>query len=166
MFANFTGKHLFGLFFNKDAGPQNSNSGVFMGNLRNLQEHLILQNICNTASDSFRFSVCNFIKSDTPTKTNSVNLSKFLRASFYRTPPDYWFFYLSVNFEKFVRTSLLKRVIPYTSCKISTTRYSKKVFHRCFLSILYKNDKKPFEDVHALKIPGNKQSWEKITRLF
>ena len=40
-----------------------------------------------------------------------------------------------------------------TSCRISTTRYRKKVFHKRFSSILYKNRKQLFESVHLLKIP-------------
>ena len=30
-------------------------------------------------------------------------------------------------------------------------RYSKKLFHKCFSSILYKNDKQPLEDGKILK---------------
>ena len=80
--------------------------------------------------------------------------------SFDRTPPDDCFLYLSVNFEKFFRTLLSqstsgKLLISCTSCKISTTSYSKKLFHRCFSSMLYKNEKYPFEDVYLLKIPEN-----------
>ena len=68
----------------------------------------------------------------------SVNLVKFSRTSFDRMP---------VNFEKFVRTPLLystsgKLLISCTSCRISTCRYSKKLFHRCFSSIL--KQKAPF----------------------
>ena len=42
-----------------------------------------------------------------------------------------------------------------TSCRISTTRHSKKLFHRCLSSILYKNEKYPFEGVYLLKILEN-----------
>ena len=82
-----------------------------------------------------------------------------------------WFL---VNFAKILRTSFLltERLRITASCvyqwilrsfpehffyraPFSTTRYSKKLFHRCFLSILYKNEKYPFEGVHLLKIPEN-----------
>ena len=56
------------------------------------------------------------------------------------------------TFEKYFQTTLLylkvisniasgETAILCTSWKISTTRYSKKVFHRCFSSILYKIEK-------------------------
>ena len=88
----------------------------------------------------------------------SVNFANFLKTSFDRTPPDDCFPYLSVSFEKFFRTLLLqstsgKLFISCTSCRISTTRYCKKLFHRWFSSILYTNEMKPFEGVHLLKIP-------------
>ena len=41
---------------------------------------------------------------------------------------------LSENFEN---TSFIEHLISCTSCRISTTRYSKKLFHKCFSSILY-----------------------------
>ena len=76
----------------------------------------------------------------------SVNLAKFLSISFDRTSLDDCFLCLSVNFEKFFRTPILwstsgKLLISCTSCRISTCRYSKKLFHRCFSSILYKKEK-------------------------
>ena len=76
----------------------------------------------------------------------SVNFAKFLRTSFDRTPRDDCFFTLSVKFKRFYRTSLLqttsqKLLISCTSCRISTSRYSEKLFHRCVSSILYKSEK-------------------------
>ena len=69
-----------------------------------------------------------------------VNFAKSLRTSFDRMPADDCFLCLSVNFEKFFRTPILwstsgKLLISCTSCRISTSSYSKKLFHRCFLSI-------------------------------
>ena len=54
---------------------------------------------------------------------------------------DDCFLCLSVNFEKF----------SCTSCRISTTRYGKKLFHKRFSSILYKNKKQIIEGVIYLK---------------
>ena len=94
------------------------------------------------ASGIFRFPTCSFIKKGTPFLWDL----QILRTSFYRTPPDDCFLCLSVNFEKFFRTPILwstsgKLLISCTSCRISTCRYSKKLFHRCFSSILYKKEK-------------------------
>ena len=63
------------------------------------------------------------------------------KKSFDRIPWNDWFLR---SFEKFFRTPLLqstsgKLLISCTSCRISTTRHSKKLFHRCCSSILYKN---------------------------
>ena len=96
------------------------------------------------ASDSFRFPACSFIKKENPTQTCFVNFAKFLRIYFDRAPPLDWILCLSVNFEKLFRSSLIqstagKLLILYTSQRISTTTYSKKVFLKCFSSILYKN---------------------------
>ena len=66
------------------------------------------------------------------------------------------FLCLSVNFEKFFRTPLLKStstklLTSCTSCKIATSGYSKKLFHSCFSSILFKNEKYSFEVYLYLK---------------
>ena len=39
--------------------------------------------------------------------------------------------------------------------QISTSRYSLKLFHRCYSNILYKNEKYPIKGVHLLKILEN-----------
>ena len=62
---------------------------------------------------------------------------------FDRTPPDDCFLCLSVNSKTFFRTLLLKStsgklLFLCTTGRISTTRCSKKLFHRSFSSILYK----------------------------
>ena len=59
------------------------------------------------ASDSCRFAPCKFTKKETSAK---IFFSEFLRTSFDhdRTPPDDCFLRLSVKFEKFFRTPLLK----------------------------------------------------------
>ena len=76
------------------------------------------------------------------------------------TLPDDCSLCLSLNFEKLFRSPLLestsvKRLISCTSCRISTTRYNKKVFHKSFSSILYQNKKWLFESAHLLKIAEN-----------
>ena len=57
--------------------------------------------------------------------------------SFDKIPPDDCFLSLSENFEKFFKTLLSqstsrKLLFPCAGCRISTTRYSKKFFHRYF----------------------------------
>ena len=102
------------------------------------------------ASDSFRFPACNFIKKENLAKICFCEFyeqsCKFLWTSFDRTPLGDCFLSFSVNFEKFFRTSHLQSTfekvpIPCLSCSISTSRYYKKLFHRCSSRVLYKNEK-------------------------
>ena len=46
-------------------------------------------------------------------------------------------------------------LISSTNCRISTKIYNNKLFHRCCSSILHKNEKYRFEDVHVIKILVN-----------
>ena len=62
---------------------------------------------------------------------------RWLLLSFDRIPSNDCFLCLAVNFEKLFKTPLLQNtsrelLISCTNCRISTTRYSKKLFHRCF----------------------------------
>ena len=100
----------------------------------------------------------NLLKRRLRQKCFFVNFAKSLRTSFDRMPADDCFLCLSVNFEKFFRTPILwstsgKLLISCTRCRISTSRYSKKLFHRCFLSI-YKRT-----------TPGyvSKMSWRRVS---
>ena len=100
----------------------------------------------------------NLLKRRLRQKCFFVNFAKSLRTSFDRMPADDCFLCLSVNFEKFFRTPILwstsgKLLISCTRCRISTSRYSKKLFHRCILSI-YKRT-----------TPGyvSKMSWRRVS---
>ena len=100
----------------------------------------------------------NLLKRRLRQKCFFVNFAKSLRTSFDRMPADDCFLCLSVNFEKFFRTPILwstsgKLLISCTRCRFSTSRYSKKLFHRCFLSI-YKRT-----------TPGyvSKMSWRRVS---
>ena len=53
------------------------------------------------ASDSFRFPAWSFTKKGTPERRFSVRFAKFLRLSFYRTPPDDCFLSLPVILRSF-----------------------------------------------------------------
>ena len=83
------------------------------------------------------FHPATLLKKRFPHRCFSVNFTKVLRAFFDRALPDNCFLSLSVNFEKFFKTSLLKStseklLISCTSRSISTSRYSEKLFHRCY----------------------------------
>ena len=106
------------------------------------------------------FRPASILKKRFPQRCFPVNFAKFLRTSFDRAPPDDCFLSLSVNFKKFFGISLLqntseKLLIFCTSCRISTCRYSEKLFHRCFSSILYTSKKQPLEGAHLFKILKN-----------
>ena len=153
-------------FFNKVSGSQNSNfikkrlqhkffNAKFEKFLRPPRFTYYLQRLLLPVSG---FQPATLLKRRLRQKCFSMNFAKLLRTSFDRTPPDDCFLCLSENFEKFFRTPLLqstsrKLLISCTSCRISTTRYSKKLFHNCFSIILYKNNKQSFEDVKILKDP-------------
>ena len=79
----------------------------------------------------------------------SVNFAKLLRTSSDKTPPDDCFLILSMNFENYFRSPLLYNLWESaystnvlkcwsTSCRILTSRYSEKLFHRYLASILSK----------------------------
>ena len=96
-------------------------------------------------SDSFTFPPSNFIKKEILAKMIFCEFCKISKKIFDRALPDDYFLSLSVNCEKFFRTSLLQSVsekllISCTSCSISTSRYSEKLFYRCCARVLYKNE--------------------------
>ena len=98
------------------------------------------------ASDSFRFPDCNFIKKEAPAKMFFREFDKIFKNIFWHNTSEWLLPVLSVNFEKFLRIPFLqitygKLLISCTSCRIPTSRYSKKLFHKCFSTILYKNEK-------------------------
>ena len=115
------------------------------------------------ASEGFSFPACNFVKKVTPEKMFGCEFCKIFRSifSFDRTPTSRWLLlvFICEFWDVFHNTSFLEHLgetaILCTSCRISTTRYSKKLFHRCFSSILYQIEKYPFEGIHLLKIPEN-----------
>ena len=65
----------------------------------------------------------------------SVNFAKFLGTYFLLTGLLFVFF-RTVFWACFIE-HLKETAILCKSCRISTTRYSKKLFHRCFSNILY-----------------------------
>ena len=121
-----------GVFFNKVAGLQHSNF------IKKRLQHRF-----------FPVKIAKFLRTLYFTdylQQLPLTVSGFQPATFDRTPPDDCFLCLSVNFERFFKTAFLqstygKLLISCTSCRISTSRYSKKLFQKCFSSILYKDKK-------------------------
>ena len=110
-FANFTGKHRIGVFFNKVAGPHNSNSIKKRPQHRfspvKFKDTLFYRTSPVTTSDSFRFPAATLLKNRLQERYISVNFAILLRTCFDRTPPDGCFLCLSVNFEKLLRAPVL-----------------------------------------------------------
>ena len=144
-FVNFTEKTCVRVFFNKVAGPQNSN---FIQ--KRLQQRFFpvkfakfLRKTCFT--DYLQrlllpvqgFLPAALLKRRIRQRCFPVNFTGFLRTSFDWTHPDDCSLCLSENFEKFFRKPLLQSNL----FQVSTTRYSKELFHKCFSRILCKNDK-------------------------
>ena len=143
-FVNFTEKTCLGVFFNKVVGPQNSNfiqkwlqQRFFLVTFKVFKSNLFYRLSPAAASASLRFPAWNFVKKENLAKMFSCEFKNFLRTSFDGTPPDDCYLCLSENFEKLFRKPLLHSKF----FQISATRYSKKLFHKCFSRILCKNDK-------------------------
>ena len=60
-----------------------------------------------------------------------MKYAKFLRTPFDRTPPN--------ELTTLLKSTNGKLHISCASCRISTSRYTKKLFYRCFSSVLNKN---------------------------
>ena len=85
------------------------------------------------------FQLATLLKKRFRQRCFSVNFTKFLGTSFDRILPDDCFLSLSVNCKKFYWRSLLKStseklLISCTSCSISTSRNSEKLFQRRYSS--------------------------------
>ena len=110
--VNFTEKTCVVVFFNKVAGPENSN---FIQ--KRLQQRLFPVQFANFVKNNPFYSrcFCQFkvsilqlcLKRKIWQRCFPVNFTKFLRASFDWTPPDDCCLCLPENFEKFFRKPLL-----------------------------------------------------------
>ena len=81
-----------------------------------------------------------------PTKMFFCEFCKIFKNIFWQNTSGWLLLVFICEFwDVFQNTSFIEHLgetaILCTSCRISTTRYSKKLFHRCFSSILYKNEK-------------------------
>ena len=100
---------------------------------------------CLAVSDGFRFLGCNFIKKETRAK---VFICEFCFKNIIWQNTSRWllsYVYLrilrSISEHFFIKYLCGKLLISFTSWRISTSTYSKKVFHKCFSSILYSKKK-------------------------
>ena len=111
------------------------------------------------APKSFRFPACNFIIKETTAKCFFVNFAKFLRTSFFWQSASGWLLVVFIcEFRVFQNTSFIedlwKTAISCTIWGISTTRYSKKLFHRSFQAFNTRtrsSDSKAFIYLKSLK---------------
>ena len=119
-----------GVFFNKDAGPQNC---YFIK--KRLQQWLLLK--------VSGFQPATLWQRNSAKDFFSVNFAKLSRTSFLltehlRMTACVYLWILRSFSEHFFAENFRDTAISCTSCGISTTRYSKKLFHRCCSSILRK----------------------------
>ena len=136
------------VFFNNVSGPQKCN---FIKKRLQYRFFLLkfanfLITLCFTISSGcfYRFKIsCNFVKKEIPAKMFFCKFYKILKIIFWQSTSIRWLLLVFIwEFcELFQNTSFIEHLIWWTSCGISTTTYSKKLFHKCFSSILYKNDK-------------------------
>ena len=83
------------------------------------------------ASTGLKFPVCNIVKKETPAKMFFWEFYKISKNIFsLNTSRWLLFVFIGEFWEVFQKTSFIKHLISCTSCKISTTRYSKKLFHK------------------------------------
>ena len=95
-----------------------------------------------TASAGLRFPACNFVKKETRQKCFFCQFYKNLKNIFWENTSGWLLLVFIWEFwEVFQNTSFMEHLISSTSYRIPTTLYSKKLFHKCFSSILYKNNK-------------------------
>ena len=144
-FVNFTEKICVGVFFNKVAGSQNSS---FIK--KRLQHRIFPAKFENTlfyrspvaASAYLRFPGCNFVKKETPAKMFFCQFYKIFKNIFWQNTFGWLLIVFIWEFwEVFLNTSFIEHLILSTSYRISTTRCSKKLFHKCLSSILYTSRK-------------------------
>ena len=89
------------------------------------------------ASDIFRFPACKFIKKETSAYIFFCKFCKIFKILFWQNPSGWLLLVFIYEFWEVVQiTSFMEHLweTAYlcTSCRISTTRYTKKVFHKRF----------------------------------
>ena len=127
------------------------NTDFFQRNLRNFQEHLVLQTISSGCFCRCKvFLPADLLKRRLRQKHFFCDFCKTFKNIFWQSTTRWLLLVFIWEFwEVSQNTCFIEQVI--SSYRISTTRYSEKLFHKCFSSILYKKNKQPFEDVKILK---------------
>ena len=96
------------------------------------------EHLHTAASDSIRFPACNSIKKKTQERCLIVHFPKFSKIFWQNTSG--WLLLICEIWEVFLITSFIEHLwetaYSFTSCRISTTTYSKTLLHKCFSSIL------------------------------
>ena len=115
-FVNFTEKTCVGIFFNKDAGPQNSN---FIQ--KRLQQRFFPVKFVNNlfyrlppaaASASLRFPACNFAKKENPAKVFSCEFYRIFKNIFWLNTSGWLLFVFIWEFwEVFQKASFIEQLI-------------------------------------------------------
>ena len=93
------------------------------------------------ASDSFRFPPAALLKKGLQQRRFSVRFAKFLRTSFYKTPPDDCFLCLPVILRSFSDHLFYRAPLGTCLFHAQVAEFpppDTKVFHKCFSSTLYK----------------------------
>ena len=137
------------VFFKKVAGPRtvtllkrDSNIGYLLLTLRNLSEHLVLQNISSDWFWKFKVSSRKLLKKRLANMFFCEFCKIFENIGFFWQNTSGWLLLLFICrfWEFFQNTYFIEHLseiaISWTCCRISTTRYNKKLFHTCFSSIL------------------------------
>ena len=96
--------------------------------------------------ESFRFQPATLLKKRLWQR--SQNTSEWMLLVFIS---EFWEVFQNTSFIEYLQET----AISCKSCRFLASRYSKKLFHGCFSSILCKIKKQPFKGVHLLKIPEN-----------
>ena len=87
------------------------------------------------------FKPATLLKKEFRQRCFSLNFAKFLRTFFDRTLPNDWFLSLSVNFEKFFRTSLYRA--PLRNClfhlQVAVFQPADTLKNYCYSQVLFKH---------------------------
>ena len=134
-FVNFTEKTCVGVFFNKVAGPQNSNfmQKKFQQIFFPVKFVKFLRATCFTspaaASAILRFPSCNFVKKENPAKMSSCEFYRIFRNIFSLNTSGWLLFvFIWELWEVFQKTSFIDQLISNFDHQIQKETISRVVF--------------------------------------
>ena len=122
---------------------RDSNTDFFSSEICKIFKNTLFYRLFPTAASAgLRFPACNFVKKETPAKMFFCEFYKIFKNIFWQNTSGWLLLVFIWEFwEVFQNTSFIEHLISSTSCRISTTLYNKKLFHKFFSSILCKNNK-------------------------